>query len=179
MNKWFFGVKNTDIGKNCKVSGVPGKVIAVNGEGISCTIRNKNGKVHCQKRSNVMVSRAVDRQIGDEENEKITFAVYDYNGHLVGTFSSETTISNKISIGKNASIGETKKSIKEIESILQEENKNGLTLETSLTTEELNALQAWKEKKQAILEAEIDFEKTMYKHGFDENGNPVKSVKNC
>lgn len=56
---WFNGVKNTDVGLNFKLSGVRGKIIAIDKDGIYCTLKNKNGKIHTQLRSNVMVSRPV------------------------------------------------------------------------------------------------------------------------
>lgn len=56
---WFNGVRNSDVGLNFDLSGTKGKIIAVDTAGVYCTLRNKNGKIHTQLRSNVMVSRPV------------------------------------------------------------------------------------------------------------------------
>ena len=67
MNKWFNGVKNSDVGNNCKVSGTRGKIIAVDTAGKYCTIRNNNGTVHEQLRSNVDVSREIKQPVVRQE----------------------------------------------------------------------------------------------------------------
>jgi len=55
--KWYWGVKNSDLGKTCKCSGTKGKIVAVDSDGKWCTVINENGTVHGRMRSNVMVLR--------------------------------------------------------------------------------------------------------------------------
>lgn len=55
--KWYWGVKNSDVGNTCKCSSMKGKIIAVDSDGKWCTVKNKNGTIHGQQRSNVMVLR--------------------------------------------------------------------------------------------------------------------------